>query len=246
MSDLIKKEEQTTLLKGGKLKSTGSSFQNRVRQNQVDISELPNRICLMLDCSSSMSTHEKDNKRRIDLLKEALENFVNRCDYSNTAVAVETFPPSIEVPLTNIAAVLSGCGFGLEASGNTPMQACVGRCIGKVPMTRGVIVSDGEATDWYNRDELRHDDEDRGGGSVDSTLKQYIEQKIPIDCVHISTDSGGEELLRWIAKTTGGIFLKFTDVSAFASSFGYLTPGYRAMLTNGRVSASELGAKELR
>ena len=51
---------------------------------------------------------------------------------------------------------------------------------------------------------------------------------------------------RKIASETGGIFIKFSDVNAFSKAFGYLTPSYRAMLTSGSVSASELGAKEIK
>jgi Mg-chelatase subunit ChlD len=109
-------------------------------------------------------------------------------------------------------------------------------------MTRGVIVSDGAATDW--RDYFSNEEDDIKG-NVDEILLKYKEAGIPIDCVHISLGTSGEELLRRIAATTGGIFIKFTDVSAFAQAFGYLAPGFRAMLTDGRVSASDIGAREL-
>jgi len=240
MTNIIRKDE-STLLKGGKLSGSKTSFQNRVRSNVVDVSELPNRICLMLDCSSSMSTYEAkrsgDDSTRIELLKEAVENFIARCNFVDTAIAIETFPPSISVPLTNNLSVLQSSTFGLHASGNTPMHQCVSRSIEKLAMTRAVLVSDGEATDWKYFDKKEPQDD---------ILTKYKDAKIPIDCVHISNDSGGETLLRRIAEATEGLFLKFTDVSAFASAFGYLTPGLRGMLTNGSVSANDLGAKEVR
>ena len=34
-------------------------------------------------------------------------------------------------------------------------------------------------------------------------------------------------------------FIKFSDVSAFSKAFGYLTPGYRALLVSGRVDAGD-------
>lgn len=256
MDKVVKFGDQSgVVLQKGKLRATSSPFQQRVNQaksEQVDPATMPNRLCLMLDKSSSMSAHEITKiagvqQTRIELLKAALDNFIARCDLNNTSIAIETFPPSIELALTSNAALLSGVGFGLQASGNTPMRGCVERCLGKVPMTRGIIVSDGEATDWHPLDYDRYDEEERTHYSVvDDVLKSYKEQGIPIDCVHISNDHGGEELLRRIAATTGGIFIKFTDVSSFASSFAYLTPGYRAMLTDGRVSAEQMGAREVR
>jgi Mg-chelatase subunit ChlD len=245
MADIIKKPDATALISGGKLKSTATGFQQRVKKAQaetVDPATMPNRITLMLDKSGSMSEYEKDSKRRIDLLKDAIENFVGRCNLNDTSVAIETFPPSIAVPLTSNRTILSSATYGLSADGGTPMRQCVVDCLGKIPMTRGVIVSDGAATDWR---EYFSNEEDDIKGNVDEILLKYKEAGIPIDCVHISLGTSGEELLRRIASTTGGIFIKFTDVSAFAQAFGYLAPGFRAMLTDGRVSASDIGAREL-
>jgi len=241
MADIIKKPDATALISGGKLKSTATGFQQRVKKSQaetVDPATMPNRITLMLDKSGSMNDYEKDSKRRIDLLKDAIENFVGRCNLNDTSVAIETFPSSIAVPLTSNRVILSSASYGLSASGSTPMRQCVVDALGKIPMTRGVIVSDGAATDWHFADYIK--------GDVDEVLTKYVEAKVPIDCVHISLGTSGEELLRRIAAETGGIFIKFTDVSAFAQAFGYLAPGFRAMLTDGRVSASDLGAREIR
>ena len=244
MADIIKKPDATALISGGKLKSTATGFQQRVKKSQaetVDPATMPNRITLMLDKSGSMNDYEKDSKRRIDLLKDAIENFVGRCNLNDTSVAIETFPPSIAVPLTSNRTILTSASYGLSASGNTPMRNCVESCLNKIPMTRGVIVSDGAATDWNDR--FSNEEEDLK--SADEILLKYKEAGIPIDCVHISLGTSGEELLRRIAATTGGIFIKFTDVSAFAQAFGYLAPGFRAMLTDGRMSASDIGAREL-
>jgi Mg-chelatase subunit ChlD len=245
---IIKPDIQSgVVLNKGKLRSSTTPFQQRVnsaKQNEIDPSTMPNRICLMLDKSSSMSTVEKHDKKRIDLLKEALQNFIARCDLNNTAIAIETFPEGFALAMTNSALTLSTAAFMIEAGGNTPMRHCVEACL-TIPMTRAVIVSDGEATDWHR---WEPDDEPSRAADAGSSalLSKYKEAGIPIDCVHIATDTGGEELLRKIASATGGIFIKFTDVSAFASAFGYLAPGYRAMLTDGRISASQLGAEEVR
>jgi Mg-chelatase subunit ChlD len=225
-------------LNKGKLSSSSTPFQQRVNQaraQQADAALLPHRICLMLDKSSSMSALETATQSRIDLLKDAVNNFIARCSFSDTAVAIRTFPESLQVELTNNPIMLQGAMFGIDASGDTPMEKCVQRVITDIPLTRGVIVSDGEATDWH----------DFANAEV-TLLKTYKDQSIPIDCVHIGSSSSGEELLRRIARETGGLYLKFTDVSAFAKSFGFLTPGYRAQLTDGSVSASQLGARELK
>jgi hypothetical protein len=260
MSDIVKKPDPPSgslMLNKGKLRSTSSPFQQRVNEarGSVDVATtMPNRLCLMLDRSSSMSAFEdkKNNKQRIDLLKDAVENFGRRCDFTNTSVAIETFPPGVELQLSTMQSVIITSMFGIQASGNTPMKACVEVCLEKVPMTRGIIVSDGEATDWHDVDDepisIGEIDEPIDTSKVPGTgiLFKYRNLGIPIDCVHIGDSTSGEELLRRIAKETGGIYLKFTDVSAFATAFAYLTPGYRAMLTSGRVTSQELGAKELK
>lgn len=249
MSDIVKKDvfaPSTGLsINKGKLRSGGTPFQQRVNQaktSQPDAASLSNRLCLMLDRSSSMSGGS------LSLLKEAIDNFVSRCDFTNTSIAVETFPASLELGLCNVGVMITSSVASIHASGNTPMRRCVESCLDKVPMTRGIIVSDGEATDW--RQEY---DEDDGDGpehmkksATDSLLDKYKKAAISIDCVHIGGSSSGEELLRRIAKETGGIYLKFTDVSAFSKGFSYLTPGYRAQLTDGSVSAEQLGANEVR
>jgi Mg-chelatase subunit ChlD len=243
MADLIKKDVFGTSSTGltlnkGKLKSTSSPFQSRVnnaKASQPDAASMPHRLCLMLDRSSSM------HGDKIQLLKDAIDNFCNRCDFQNTSIAVETFPASLELGLTNVSFMITSSVASLNAQGNTPMKSCVQRCLEKIPMTRGIIVSDGEATDWR-----LHLDDEEGAWPQDDVLNLYKKASIPIDTVHIGDSTSGEELLRRIAKETGGIYLKFTDVSAFANAFGFLTPSYRAQLTDGSMSANDLGAKEVR
>jgi hypothetical protein len=258
MSDIVKKDDSPPAtgltLSKGKLKSASTPFQQRVNQAKAsvpDAASMPNRICLMLDRSSSMSSYVaagqgKNDKQKITLLREAIDNFVNRCDFTNTSLAVETFPASLELALSSVPYVITSSVASLSASGNTPMRRCVESCLEKYPMTRGIIVSDGEATDWhsYHYDDW-DEEEEKAKPNQDDLLAKYKTASIPIDTVHIGDSSSGEDLLRRIARETGGIYLKFTDVSAFATSFGFLTPGFRAMLCDGRVSADSLGAKEV-
>jgi Mg-chelatase subunit ChlD len=254
MTDLTKPPDDKSgiQLNKGKLSAKASPFQQRVNQakaEQIDPATMPNRICLMLDRSSSMSQLEDlknrtASRRRIDLLKEAVGNFAQRCDFSNTSIAIETFPAIHEIPLTTNQFTITMAMHLVDASGNTPMHRCLQVCLVKVPMTRGVVVSDGEATDWTD-DDVFDSREDWLCSGPNGTIDKYKHAGIPIDCVHIGDSASGEDRLRRIARETGGVFLKFTDVSAFASAFGYLTPSFRAMLTDGRVDASQLGAKEL-
>jgi len=259
MADIVKKDvfgpQPTGLsLNKGKLKSSSSPFQQRVNTAKAsvpDAAAMPHRLCLMLDRSSSMSSpadytrDRKDNKTKIELLKDAIDNFVNRCDFQNTSLAVETFPASLELSLCSIGVMITSSVAGITASGNTPMRRCVESCLEKIPMTRGIIVSDGEATDWHFSD-YDEDDSETPSPSGDQLLIKYKTAQIPIDCVHIGDSSSGEEVLRRITKETGGVYLKFSDVNAFSKGFSYLTPGYRAQLTDGSVDAAKLGATEVR
>ncbi len=239
MSNIVQKPELSFALQKGKLITKQTPFQQRVSDtaSQNDPLKMPNRICLMLDCSGSM----KGSK--IELLKNAVQNFASRCDFSDTAVALETFPKRDSLPLSTQQVLITSFAILLEAGGGTPMRACVSHVIENTPLTRGVIVSDGQATDWYTNDESLLDE--AKSSSPDNVLTLYKEQKIPIDCVHIGDSSSGEELLRRIAAETGGIYIKFTDVSAFSNAFGYLAPAFRGMLTSGQIDAEKLGAKEI-
>lgn len=254
MSNLTKPNEASFTLRNGKLSSKTSDFKQRIQQarsqaEDTDPQTMPNRICLMLDCSGSMDDDE-DGRRRIDLLKDAVQNFVSRCSFANTSIAISTFPPRANraMPLTSQASLIINFSLGLDAAGGTPLHGCLVKSLTEVSMTRGVVVSDGCATDWYEREDGfgNQSVEDIAPHSGGNILKLYKEQGIPIDCVHISSTTSGEELLRRIASETGGIFMKFSDVNAFSKAFGYLAPSFRAMLTSGSVSASELGAKEIK
>jgi hypothetical protein len=247
---LVKKDDEmnNVLSKGTKLRGTQSKFQQRVAQAQreeVDPGTMPNRLGIMSDCSSSMNDPEYDKEERrkmigsrIELLRTAFQAFVTYCNLDNTAICCETFPPRMDLELCANRSRIEGFVHSLQASGNTPMRECVTLMLEKYPITRGIIVSDGAATDWHNWSTTDEEHKD--------ILDRYVAAGVPIDCVHISNGTAGEDLLRHIAKKTGGVFMKFTDVSAFQTAFAYLTPGLRGMLTNGSVTAEMLGAKEIR
>ena len=237
MADLVKKEPSSSIvLNKGKLTSSGTPFQQRVKESKRAIQDLPNRLVLMLDCSGSMSGEP------LSLLKDAVDNFVNRCNFNDTAIALRSFPKGASLDLTNVSVIITSTAKQLSSGGGTPMRECIVACA-ELPITRGIIVSDGDATDWRT---VANDAEDHGGVDDELILKPYIDKKTPIDCVHIGASTSGEARLRKIAELTGGLYLKFTDVSAFSNAFGYLTPSYRAMLVEGTLDTRELGAKEIR
>lgn len=203
--------------------------------------EMPNRIVLMLDVSGSMAASEEGGKSRIEHLKDAIMGFLAACDWKNTAVGLETFGNSgeeLHIQLQTNAVQLQLTAMTLHAHGGTPMHDAMEQSLISHPLTRGVIVSDGQANDPHTAEEL---------------AKQFAEARIPIDTVHIGSESYGADLLQKIAEITGGLFIKFTDIASFSKNFKYLTPGYRAMLTTGSSGAGAfndaaalLGAKEVK
>jgi Mg-chelatase subunit ChlD len=242
-----KQNIQKPYLNQGKLRSGSQTpWQQKVESakqqaDKIDPSTMPNRLVMMLDCSGSMAwgvDTNQGNRVKIELLKEAVNNFIARCNLSDTSIAIKSFPPGTELRLTTNTSNLHNAVLTLHAEGNTPMKACVSAVPEDYPLTRGIIVSDGAARDWS----VQGESEEHG---PDELLKTFQEMKVPIDTVHIGDEREGENLLKWIAKHTGGIYIKFTDVGAFAQAFAYLTPGSRALLTEGRVNATSLGAKEI-
>lgn len=242
MTDKLEKPKAALPTTVHRIKLPG--LHSRLYKSQQEITNnppesMPNRICILPDCSGSMSGVVNVNdalppatsRTKMDYLKEAVESFGDNCKWSETAVAVVSFPSDvIELPLTNQQGMFLAGVTTLKVSGDTPMGHSMARAIETVPMTRAIIISDGEATDNPMPVETAH---------------QYAEAKIPIDCVHIGYDQHGEELLQEVAKITGGKYIKFDNVANFAKALKYLTPAYRALLE--APSAAEiLGAKEVK
>lgn len=222
---------QTKLNTTPKHTITLPGLHNRLRNPKAVIATdpltRPNRLALMVDISGSMWGD------KIESLKTAVTGFINACDFSNTALALEPFGDKAatnRVSLTTQQLMLMTTVQMLEATGGTPMAEAMDYSINTYSITRGVIVSDG-----------RPDSEN----SVYNLANNYKSAEIPIDTVHIGDSTEGEEVLKRIAEITHGQYLKFTDIQAFSKSFKYLTPGYYAMLTSGAVSAEQLGATKI-
>lgn len=213
-----------------------------------------NRIAIMADVSGSMDGGAGGNTReaKIDLLKVALTGFLNQVDSDTTSVAIYTFPlrggleqmneeeendqfgsfqpKGVAYRLSFDKTLLQLAVQGLSAGGSTPMHSTMAKVIDELPLTRGIIIGDGEA--------------DAPQAALDYARK-YAASETVVDCVHIGASSGGERLLKEIASLTGGVYLKFDNVENFSKAFSYLTPERRASLMLPGAAAL-LGAKELK
>jgi Mg-chelatase subunit ChlD len=174
---------------------------------QTDPSQKPNRIALMLDCSGSMSGE------KIQLLREATTSFIQEADFNTTSIALETFGLNQEIHLSLISdrPTLWAQSFQLDAMGGTPLAEAMRACF-DYPLTRGIIISDGDAN---------------SPDACIDTARSYAEKSVPIDTVHIGDSVGGEATLKEISRITGGLFVKFKDVKAFSTAFKFLLPETR-------------------
>jgi Mg-chelatase subunit ChlD len=225
--------EDNNLVKKNKVGLTGfaarAATQHKASPVEDGVIMANNRIALVLDNSGSMSSHDGCDKPKIELLKDAVGGFVNACDFADTALALYPIPiNNNEVKLTNQGALIILSSLSLDASGGTPMGHTLNHLIQHEPVTRAVLISDGEATDdpW-------------------SAVYLFVKAEIPIDCIHIGNSRGGEETLQSIASRTGGKYLKFSDVQKLTGALKYLSPKYRALLSDPSV-AKLLGADEIR
>ena len=202
------------------------------QQAQADVATLPNRLALLLDCSGSMAC-VSNGKRKIEHLRLAYDRFTQALDFGNTSCCCETFPhnEAAGFPLCTDITRMILTGWALEPIGSTPMHHAMSSVLATQPITRAILISDGCA-DSIN--------------SAEEQALRYSEATVPIDCVHIGGSTAGEALLKQIAEITGGIYIKFTDVDAFAKSFDFLTPAKRSLLLSGQVDAAQLGASEIK
>jgi uncharacterized protein YegL len=200
---------------------------------QSDPATAENRIALLLDASGSMSGSVTDKKSKAELLHDAVETFVNATDFTKSAVAIETFPKLVSLPLCAEPIIVIIESKSVKPTGCTPMSEAMETALQNIPMTRGVIVSDGQA--------------DSPGLAIEQA-RTYKEVGIPIDTVHIGRSDAGEETLKTIAEITGGIYIKFTNVTEFAKNFKWLSPQLRSTLLGlpSKDRAKLLGAEEVK
>lgn len=188
---------------------------------QVDPRTMPNRLAIIADFSGSMgdrgggSWKEDTYKSKLDLLKEAVQDFALRSNPSDTAIAVESFPSGFRIDLTVDSNEVYLKMMQIKTLGSTPMGEGLTNALEHHSPTRAMLISDGDQTD-NNR--------------PFDVASEYAKREIIVDCVHIGDSTGGEETLRRIASITGGLYIKFKDVTSFASNFHWLLPESRQQI----------------
>ena len=200
------------------------------KKQEKEFTVKPNRIVLLLDLSGSMDHHE-NGKGKIEHLRDAVENFTNCLDSATTSVCAVTFPieESLVMPPTSDQGLLRLFTHKIHTLGSTPLGEAMCRALCSFSITSGIIISDGAQTD---------------GDLCFSAAKEYKEADVPLDCLHIGHSENGEETLKEIAETTGGKYIKFSNVGNFAKALKYLQPAYRGLLNSGD-AARLLGAEEV-
>lgn len=229
-TNLREEAEMSDLVNKNKIGVRSGSLHARIAEKELlkevapqtaDVNSLPNRIGIMIDTSGSM------NGQPIKLLEQAVQDFVTKSNPTDTAIAVESFPKQLRIPLTCDKTQLWFLTMGLHAGGGTPMVEAMEFTIKNYKLTRAIIISDGQP-------------QDEPGPEL---LSVYARAEVAVDTVHIGTYSDGEAVLRRISEATGGLFVKFKDIKSFANAFAYLLPETRGQAATLFLTA---GANEVR
>lgn len=200
------------------------------------------RIFIFPDASGSMDGAAVETERnynrsngnfetKITLLKKAVDSYLQNCTASINLVGVASFPEGAFASPTGDYNSIRRMVNELAAGGSTPMAEALGYCMETEQFTHGVLISDGCPD---NQQE------------VISLAEQYKTKRITMDAVHIGSDRSGEDLMKRVAEITGGAYIKFTDVSAFAKAFQYLSPAKRGFLQAHNNPVALLGAYEVK
>lgn len=197
---------------------------------------LPNRIALLLDVSGSMGSAEgAKGVTKIEALRDAVTGFITACNMADTSLALEPFgddyPSPNRLALTTFRPLLLTTAASLRDNGSTPLARAMRYALESYSMTRCVLVSDGEPD---------------SADAAYSVAEGYKLSETPVDCVHIGDSTSGEACLRRIAEMTGGVYIKFENITSFSGAFKFLTPGYYGLLRSGGFAAEDLGAKEIK
>ena len=172
---------------------------------EVKPETVPNRYAIGFDDSGSMSGQPFNDA------KKAVAGFLAACSPLETSVAV--YPYSHEPkPLSNMFNVVTAYVNGISLGGSTPLWANLKQLL-SCNLTRGIIFSDGGPTD-----------------AETDEISIARDKRIPVDTVYIGM--GDSPVLRRIAESTGGIYLRFDNTTSFAKNLKYLSPKYVALLAN--------------
>lgn len=188
------------------------------------------KIFIFPDTSGSMSSFY-DGKTALELLKTATEDYIKNCNPITNHIGVASFPEAVFIqPTGNHLAVVQEIKK-LEPDGGTPLHEAFGYVLENEPMTHAVIISDGDAD---------------SPGEVEQLARAYKQKNITVDTVHIGNSHHGEELLKHIAEITGGIYIKFDNVTNFSKAFSFLSPAKRVQLLTSKNPVALLGAGEVK
>lgn len=208
LTDKLAKQGIKVGIQGGLHSRIAASKMLNEQTERANPDTMPNRLVIAADFSGSMGSGQGS---KLDLLRQAIQDFAMRSDESTTAIAVESFPTGFQIELTNDKTSVWMRMMNLTPFGDTPMGQGMHVALNHKP-TRVMLISDGDATDGNMSYDMAH---------------AYREQELICDTVHIGDSTRGEERLRKIAEITGGLYMKFKDVATFSQSFHYLLPESR-------------------
>jgi hypothetical protein len=159
------------------------------------------------DCSGSMgeqvgNEYGSEHHDKSFYCRQAVDTFLDNCFAGATKVGLASFPELVVLEPTHDLVAVRNAAKAIEPTGSTPMHEPLEYVIDNWPCTHGIIISDGSPDDKP---------------AVIEAAKAYKERNIKLDAVHIGSDIGGEDLMKQVAGLTGGIYIKFTNVAAFAA-----------------------------
>ena len=208
-----------TGLAARKAKEQELAAANSAAKAEIRVEDCKDRIRQVFDDSGSMYG---------EAIKNAIagtEEFLRSCTPNQTAVAI--YPMNKDgISLTTNLPAAALYVKGIKETGGTPLLQTLKKMREANPtLTRAIVFSDGQPDD--SRFEAYGVNKDWG---------------LIVDTVFIG--SYGSEFMEELAKVTGGIFLKFDpSKSNFATAFKYLSPGLRALLTDGSGLKEKLEGK---
>ncbi len=158
-------------------------------------------ICVLVDCSGSMGGTPMDN------LRSALQNFISNIT-DQTPIALVPFASSAHIlcELTTDQAVLSSYVSSLDCGGGTNITAGISCAIQALQDAEGsrtiLLMTDGQSS------------------IDDSVIEEAAAQDIVIYCVGFGDVN--DELLQYIADSTGGQYIKADDSSELENVYASL------------------------
>src|SRR5580692_6859260 len=187
----------------------GSKVEQQLKNAPSGVSSFADMSSTVIfpDCSGSMSDHvgndygsgNRESHDKAYFCREAVKTFIDNCFIGATKVGLASFPELVVVEPTHDLLVVKHAAEQIAPTGSTPMAEPLDFVLDEWPITHGIVISDGSPDSV---------------AAVEDSARRYKAKSIKIDAVHIGADTGGESLMKMIAETTGGIYIKFTDVKA--------------------------------